>query len=197
MLIGGQKKLRMNSMKSLFHSKISGFYRIDFNVVTDVRGSFNQWFSDVEHTEIGIFPRIKQANMSTSVRGVVRGIHFSNPTHPQYKLVTCTNGSIIDYGVDLRKSSPTYGNFDYFELNENNGNTVILESGIGHAFEVLSESATIVYLLSEVWKPDLEYTINVFDDDINIPWKTKNPILSDRDKSALVLKDFKSTVDFL
>ena len=184
-------------MKSLFHSKISGFYRIDFNVVTDIRGSFNQWFLDVEHTEIGIFPRIKQANMSTSVRGVVRGIHFSNPTHPQYKLVTCTNGSIIDYGVDLRKNSPTFREFDCFELDENSGSSVIIEAGIGHAFEVLSESATIVYLLSEVWKPDLEYTINVFDDEIKVPWKTKNPILSDRDKSALVLKDFKSTVDFL
>ena len=197
MLIGGKKELQMISKKTLFHSKISGFYRLDFNVVSDPRGSFNQWFSDDGHTEVANFPRIKQANMSTSVRGVVRGIHFSDPTHPQYKLVTCTNGSIIDYGVDLRKSSSTFGSFDCFELGENSGSSVIIEAGIGHAFEVLSESATIVYLLSEVWKPQLEYTINIFDDEINVPWKTNSPILSDRDKSALNLKEFKSTVNFL
>jgi len=178
-------------------SRISGFYRVDFDVVRDGRGSFNQWFLSQGSSDVVNFPSIKQANMSTSVRGVVRGIHFSDPSHPQYKLITCTRGSIIDYGVDLRKNSPTFGKFDSFELDEKSGSSVIIEAGMGHAFEVLSESATIVYLLSEIWKPGLEYTINVFDDEINIPWKTKNPNLSDRDKLALVLKDFRSTVDFL
>ena len=184
-------------MKLSQTSNISGFCRVDFNVIRDARGSFNQWFLNQGNSELVNFPSIKQANMSTSVKGVVRGIHFSDPSHPQYKLITCTKGLIIDYGIDLRKNSSTFGEFDSFELDENSGSSVIIEAGIGHAFEVLSESATIVYLLSEVWKPDLEYTINVFDDEINVPWKTKNPILSDRDKSALVLKDFKSTVDFL
>jgi len=175
------------ALKSIFESKINGFYLINHTFLTDERGSFNTWFSvDIGagmHTEF----HTKQANTSTSFKGVIRGIHFSDKCHVQHKIVTCIDGEVMDYGVDLRKDSKTFKEFDGIILNSNKANSVFIESGVGHAFEVLSKQATIVYLLSEVWKPDLEYTLNAFDKEINIPWVTKRPLLSKKDKFAQYL----------
>lgn len=176
-------------MKSIIESKINGFYQINHAFLRDERGSFNTWFSiDIGsgiHTEF----HTKQANTSTSFKGVIRGIHFSNKNHIQHKIVTCVDGEIIDYGVDLRKESKTFKEFDSVVLSGTKANSVFIESGVGHAFEVLSKQATIVYLLSEVWKPDLEYTLNLFDKEIDIPWITKHPLLSKRDSSAQHLSE--------
>jgi dTDP-4-dehydrorhamnose 3,5-epimerase len=177
------------TLKSNFESKINGFYQINHTFLRDKRGSFNTWFSIDIGSGMHTAFQTKQANTSTSYRGVIRGIHFSDKSHVQHKIVTCTDGEIMDYAVDLRKESKTFKEFDGVILSGTKANSVFIESGIGHAFEVLSKQATIVYLLSEVWKPDLEYTLNVFDRELSIPWITKRPLLSNKDKYAQYLAE--------
>jgi len=165
-------------------SSILGFSKFQFKVFGDERGFFSQWFQEnTNHAELKGF-KVRQANLSKSTKGTIRGIHYSDNSHPQKKIITCVEGSIIDYGVDLRKGSLTRGRYDKFILSEGDGNSIFIDHGIGHAFEVTSESATIVYLLSEIWRPDLEYAIYPLDKDLDIAWESQIPILSDKDRQA-------------
>lgn len=129
-------------------SNILGFSSITLPILTDSRGEFRTWFA-VQNigTDLSNFT-VMQSNISKSVKSVIRGIHFSDTTYEQTKIITCVSGSIKDYAIDLRTQSKTFGMYDSVELSENNGRTAVLEHDLGHAFEVLSETATIVYLLS-------------------------------------------------
>jgi dTDP-4-dehydrorhamnose 3,5-epimerase len=174
------------------NSNIRGFAIIKNNLIHDNRGLFQEWFNRSNFGDIGINFEVKQANLAVSKKNVIRGIHFSDKKHVQDKLLICISGQIIDYGVDLRKNSLTFGMYDKFELNSESGEAVFIQHGIGHAYEVLSETATVAYLLTESWNPKFEYTLNPNDPDINIKWKTSDPILSDRDSSAFYINDLNS-----
>jgi len=175
---------------TITNTKISGFYEIDIPVHVDERGSFQQWFTKYMHEgSIGKFEPV-QANTSTSKKGVIRGIHYSTVKEGQSKLVICINGKVRDVAVDIRKCSKTFGQHDYIELEAGSGKVVFIEEGLGHSFEVLSESATLVYLLSSVYSPFFEKEINPMDKDLNIDWVTKDPILSEKDRNAKSFKDY-------
>ena len=163
---------------------IKGFIEFGNVVHTDERGYFEQWFTIHGGEElIGPFEPV-QANTSTSKRGVIRGIHYSNAPSGQAKMVICVQGKIRDVAVDLRKDSPTFGKYDVIELEAGDGRVSFIDVGLGHGFEVLSESATVVYLLSSVHSPFFEQGINPLDKTIGIDWVTKDPILSEKDKNA-------------
>ena len=125
-----------------------------------------------------------QANTSTSKKGVIRGIHYSKVSEGQEKMVICVHGKIRDIAVDIRQDSETFGQYDSIELEAGSGKVAFIGKGLGHAFEVLSESATIVYLLSSTHSPYFEKEIYPLDKDLNIDWLTSDPILSDKDKNA-------------
>jgi dTDP-4-dehydrorhamnose 3,5-epimerase len=178
-------------------TSILGFSSFALPIFTDNRGEFRTWFvAQNTNTDLNDFV-VMQSNLSTSVRSVIRGIHFSDATYEQTKIVTCVSGIIRDYAIDLRTQSKTFGMHDSVELSEKNGRTAVLRHGLGHAFEVLSETATIVYLLSSQWNPSKEFTINPFDSELAIPWLTQNPILSDRDRGANSFKYFRKSRNLL
>ena len=165
-------------------TKIQGFREISFPVHEDERGTFEQWFSEFDsEASIGKFEPV-QANISISKQGVIRGIHYSTVDEGQAKMVVCVHGKIHDVVVDVRGGSKTYGKYHAVELEAGSGRAVFISAGLGHAFEVLSDSATIVYLLSSRYRPKFEKEINPLDPDLNIQWSSKIPILSKKDREA-------------
>jgi dTDP-4-dehydrorhamnose 3,5-epimerase len=178
-------------------SNILGFSSFTLPILTDSRGEFRTWFAAQNiGTDLSNFT-VMQSNISKSVKSVIRGIHFSDATYEQTKIITCVSGAIRDYAIDLRTQSKTFGVYDSVELSENNGRTAVLKHGLGHAFEVLSETATIVYLLSSQWNPSKEFTINPFDSELAISWLTQKPIVSDRDREGKSLKYFRKSGNLL
>jgi dTDP-4-dehydrorhamnose 3,5-epimerase len=170
------------------NTNIKGFYEIEVPVYSDERGSLQQWFTEHMHEDVIESFKPVQANTSTSKQGVIRGIHYSTIKDGQAKLIICVNGKIRDVAVDLRKDSATFGKYDVIELEAGSGKMAFIDSGLGHSFEVISESATVVYLLSSKYSPFFEKDINPLDADIGIDWITKNPIMSDKDRNAPGIK---------
>ena len=171
-------------------TKINGFYEIQNPVYSDDRGSFQQWYTQYQDNELLGFFQPVQANTSTSKKGVIRGVHFSLSREGQSKMVICLEGKIRDVAIDLRPESSTYGEYDVVDLEAGSGKVSFIDIGLGHAFEVLSESATIVYLLSSVHSPFLEKEIDPLDKKIGIDWLTINPILSEKDKNAQSFEEY-------
>jgi dTDP-4-dehydrorhamnose 3,5-epimerase len=177
---------------SIEKTNIEGFYQIRNEVHLDERGSFEQWFTNHKYSDkIKEFQPV-QANTSTSKKGVIRGIHYSTSKEGQSKMVICVSGKIRDVAVDLREDSPTLGQYDIIDMEGGSGNVTFIEAGLGHAFEVLSDSATIVYLLSSIHSPYFEKEINALDKTLNINWVSENPILSEKDRNAQSFNDYLS-----
>jgi dTDP-4-dehydrorhamnose 3,5-epimerase len=169
---------------------LTGFYELVFPIFSDSRGFFRTWYSDTSINLLGIKFKAMQSNISRSKKGAVRGIHFSDPSYEQSKIITCIQGVIADVSVDLRKDSVSFGKHSEIILSAEAGNSAFISHGLGHAFEVLSEEATVVYLLSSEWNPKLEYQIYPLDSDLDIHWSTKEPIISDKDRNGQAFRDF-------
>lgn len=130
--------------------------------------------------------------------GVIRGIHFARRTPGQAKYVMCIHGQIQHVVVDLRPDSITFGQWDSAILDDLDRRTVFIEAGLGHAFQVLSDSATVVYITSTPYDPDSELSISPLDPELDLPWDLSLPqLLSTRDSMAPLLADFSEilTVD--
>ena len=156
----------------------------------DERGFFKETFrSDEFYKASGFSFQTQQINASFSVKGVLRGIHFSNSKLGQAKWVSCIKGEIKDYIVDLRKDSETFGEWASILLTEDNGYSIIIPTGFGHAFEVLSQDSIMSYALTSPYDPETDMTIYPFDDTLNIKWELSNPTISERDRCAPTLKD--------
>ena len=126
-----------------------------------------------------------QVNCSVSVRGAIRGIHFSDIPPGQAKYVTCISGAILDVVVDLRVGSPGYGRWAAVPLDAKSRRAVFIAEGLGHAFMTLSDEATAVYLCSTPYAPAREHGVHPLDPDIGIAWpEDVPPILSDKDAAA-------------
>ena len=151
--------------------RIEGAWVAESPVWEDERGFFREWFktSDISR-ETGRDFSVAQANISSSARGVVRGIHYSLAEGGQAKWVTCVSGSIRDVIVDIRPSSPTYGKSVVVELSSASGNAVFISEGLGHAFVSLEDASTVAYLVSSPFSPTDEYEINPLDSELGIDW---------------------------
>ena len=150
---------------------IEGAWVAESPVWGDERGFFREWFknSDISRATGRDFS-VAQANISSSARGVVRGIHYSLAEGGQAKWVTCVSGSIRDVIVDIRLSSPTYGKSVVVELSSASGNAVFIGEGLGHAFVSLEDASTVAYLVSSPFSPTDEYEINPLDPELGIDW---------------------------
>ena len=150
---------------------IEGAWVAESPVWGDERGFFREWFkaSDISRVTGRDFS-VAQANISSSARGVVRGIHYSLAEGGQAKWVTCVSGSIRDVIVDIRPSSPTYGKSVVVELSSASGNAVFISEGLGHAFVSLEDASTVAYLVSSPFSPTDEYEINPLDSELGIDW---------------------------
>ena len=172
---------------------IDGAWLIAAPTYPDNRGLFREWFIDDLETDTEL-PRfdVKQANTSISKKGVIRGIHYSSRENGQSKIVTCTLGSILDVVVDLRKDSVTFGKSITIELNEEDGLSVYVSSGLGHGFQALEEKTAVTYLLNKKYEPSSEFTIDPMDVDLSIKWRLNDWILSEKDRNGNLFSKLKN-----
>tara|TARA_B100000886_G_scaffold333376_2_gene287340 strand:- start:395 stop:982 length:588 start_codon:yes stop_codon:yes gene_type:complete len=166
--------------KSLFKKgiKIEGLLLVQPEIYSDERGFFFESWNQREFDSlIGDNIIFKQDNHSKSKKGVLRGLHYQLPPHDQGKLVRCSSGSIYDVAVDLRKNSPTFGEWTGIVLSDHNQTQFWIPSGFGHGFLTLSQEAEVQYKTTNYWNKDYEISLNFSDKDLNInlPLEEINP----------------------
>lgn len=158
----------------------------------DDRGVFLEWyrFDRLEET-IGHPLILRQANTSVSRRGVVRGIHFADIPPGQAKYVTATHGAVLDYVVDIRVGSPTFGEWDTVRLDDVDRRAIYLSEGLGHAFVALTDDATVSYLVTDTYNAAREHGINPLDPEVGLvfPDEAGELLLSPKDTDAPSFRD--------
>jgi dTDP-4-dehydrorhamnose 3,5-epimerase len=169
-------------------TELPGVVILEPVVYSDARGFFLETWNKARYLECGVAADFVQDNVSRSVRGVVRGLHYQNP-HPQGKLIYVLEGEVLDVAVDIRVGSPTFGRWAGVALSSDNRRQVFVPQGFAHGFAVLSESALFAYKCTDFYNPKTEGGILWNDPDIGIDWRTASPILSDRDKRLPRLRD--------
>jgi dTDP-4-dehydrorhamnose 3,5-epimerase len=162
-------------------TEIEGVVLIEPSVYGDERGFFVETFRESDLEELGIDVHFVQDNHSRSAARVLRGIHMQVG---QAKLVRCPKGRIFDVAVDLRPDSPTYKRWEGYELDDVSHRQVFIPDGFGHGFCVLSDSADVLYRVSTYYDPELERGVAWDDPEIAVDWPIRDPVLSDRDRSA-------------
>jgi dTDP-4-dehydrorhamnose 3,5-epimerase len=162
-------------------------YEITPNQLGDDRGVFLEWYRFDRLTEVvGHALDLRQANTSVSRRGVLRGIHFADVPRGQAKYVTAAHGAVLDFAVDIRVGSPTFGSWDSVLLDTVDRRAIYLAEGLGHVFVALTEDATVSYLVSDVFNPGAEHGVNPLDPDLGIPYPfdAADLLLSSKDVAA-------------
>ena len=168
---------------------VPGAFAIEPRVFGDDRGAFLEWFKDEAFAAAaGHRLGLAQANCSVSRAGVVRGVHFAEVPPGQAKYVTCVRGAVLDVAVDIRIGSPTFRRHDAVRLDDTDHRAIYLAEGLGHAFQALTDDATVVYLCSEPYAPGREHGIHPLDPALGLPWELE-PVLSDKDASAPSLSE--------
>lgn len=165
----------------------------------DNRGFFSESYSVKALAEHGIDTVFVQDNHSLSMtEGTIRGLHFQNPPHAQDKLVRCGRGRLFDVAVDIRKGSPTYGQWFGAELSFENGRQLLIPKGFAHGFVTREPETEIIYKCSDYYHPETEGALIWNDPDIGIDWQigTLSPVLSAKDAVAGTLAGFESAFVF-
>lgn len=172
--------------------KLKGAFEITLKPHLDSRGFFMRTF-DIEIFKNAGLERIwVQENHSRSEqKGIIRGLHFQLPPFSETKLVRCINGAVIDVFVDLRKDSPTFGQWDSIELSAEKKNMIFIPRGFAHGFCTLTEISEVVYKVDNFYNKENERGLLWNDPEVAIEWPVTNPILSEKDKQNLTLADFK------
>jgi dTDP-4-dehydrorhamnose 3,5-epimerase len=156
-------------------------------IFSDERGFFLETYSEEVLAAIGIGQRFIQDNQSYSKQNVLRGLHYQIQ-HPQGKLIRVVAGEIFDVGVDLRKNSPTFGQWHGALLSAENKQILWIPPGFAHGFSVLSAGAHVLYKVTDIYSPEHERTILWSDPTLKIDWKIKGePIISAKDAKGQLL----------
>jgi dTDP-4-dehydrorhamnose 3,5-epimerase len=161
----------------------------------DARGFFHESYRRSLFAELGIDEELVQDNHSRSRHGVVRGMHFQ-VGDGMSKLVRCARGSIVDVVVDLRRGSPTFGEWEAFELDDENLHQLYCPIGFAHGFCVTSEEADVLYKCSAYYDEAIERGIAYNDPDVGIEWPDVELIPSERDANAPLLRDLQDELPF-
>lgn len=171
-------------------SKILGVWQIELEPRTDDRGSFARTYCAAEFAQYGLHTSWPQGNLTKTLhRGTIRGLHWQDEPHPEIKLVRCSLGKIWDVVVDIRHNSPTFGQWEAFELDAVSGKQVYIPAGIAHGLQCLVDGSEVSYLMSEFYFPELARGLRWDDPDLGIPWPLANPFLSIRDQQFSRLKE--------
>jgi dTDP-4-dehydrorhamnose 3,5-epimerase len=174
-------------------TKLGGVVLLEPRVFGDERGFFVETFSKEAWAELGVEAEFVQHNHSRSGKGILRGLHFQ--TEPgQAKLLRCARGAIFDVAVDLRRDSPTYGQWEGHVLDDERHRQLFVPVGFAHGFVVLSDVADVSYLVSSVYDPATEAGIAWDDPEVGVEWGVEEPVLSERDKTAPKLNDIAETL---
>ena len=174
----------------IIETKIKDLLVIKPDVFQDERGYFFESYNRQRFLEHGLDMTFVQDNESQSMRGVLRGLHFQKPPFAQGKLVRVVKGSVMDVAVDLRKGSPTYGQWEAVELTEGNKFMYWIPEGFAHGFVCLEDLSVFTYKCTNVYNKASEGSIRWNDPDLGINWNIENPILSEKDKVSPVFQEF-------
>jgi len=158
----------------------------------DDRGLFLEWYRfDKLEEVVGHSLALRQGNLSVSKKGVVRGIHFADVPLGQAKYVTAVHGAVLDFVIDIRVGSPTFGQWDTVRLDDVDRKAIYIAEGLGHAFVALTEDATVSYLVTDTYNPTGEHGINPLDTDIALvfPDEAGDALLSPKDTDAPSLRE--------
>ncbi len=172
--------------------KIADAFEITPRQFPDDRGVFLESFRGHLLAEaIGHHPAVVQSNISVSSAGTVRGIHFADVPPSQAKYITALSGSLIDYIVDIRVGSPTFGQWDSVLLDTVDRRAVYLPEGMGHAFAALEDHTTAMYLVTAPYTPSREHGIHPLDPEVGLtlPDGMQTPLLSPKDQGAPTLAE--------
>lgn len=176
---------------NFIETKIKDLYIIEPKVFGDHRGYFMESYNAEHFKEAGLTMTFVQDNESKSSKGVLRGLHFQT-RYTQGKLVRVTKGEVFDVAVDLRKGSPTYGQWEGVILSEENKKQFYVPEGFAHGFLVLSDEAVFNYKCTDFYHPEYDSGLLWNDEEVNIQWpldKVENLLLSEKDKNQKRLKE--------
>lgn len=182
----------------VIQTNIKGVVIIEPRLFKDDRGYFFESYSERDFNKQVSEVHFVQDNESKSSYGVMRGLHFQRPPFTQSKLVRCVKGAVLDVAVDIRKSSPTYGQHVAVELTEDNHRQFFIPRGFAHGFAVLSPEAIFQYKCDNFYHPEADGGISILDTSLGIDWRipTEHAILSEKDTKHPLLKDFDSPFEF-
>lgn len=169
-------------------TRLSGPILIEPRAAADDRGFFLETYRRDPYREAGVIGDFVQDNHSRSARGTIRALHFqTDPGQP--KLVRVARGTVFDVVVDLRRTSPTFGEWESFELDDVHHRQLYVPIGFAHGFCVVSDVADFVYKVGSYYDGATERGIAWDDPDLAIPWPAENPVVSERDRHNPTLAD--------
>ena len=174
----------------LHATTIPGCFEIEYLPRYDARGSFVKTYQATAFRELGLEASFTEDFYSTSLQGVLRGMHFQLQPGDGAKLVYSLQGEVFDVALDLRVGSPTYGHTATFTLNPERPTAAYIPRGVAHGFQVTHGPATLIYSVSSEYDPALD--TGVLWNSFGVPWPIAQPRLSDRDLHFPTLADFKS-----
>lgn len=173
---------------NVIESRLKGVKLIEPAVYGDHRGFFTESYNEKLFHEHGILDRFVQDNHSLSKEaGVLRGMHYQLEPKGQTKLVRVVTGAIYDVVVDIRKGSPTFGQWEGFILSEFNKRQLLVPKGFAHGFCTITENVNVLYKVDELYSPEHDRGIAWNDDELAIKWPVSVPILSDKDQKHPML----------
>jgi len=175
---------------------IEGLVIIEPKVFGDHRGYFYESYHRQKFLENGLDLNFVQDNQSLSAKGILRGLHFQKPPHAQGKLVRVIRGSIYDVAVDIRKNSPTYGQWQGIELSDKNHKMFWIPPGFAHGFCTLEDNTIVNYKCTDYYNPDAEDGLMWNDPSLGIEWPMDSePILSEKDSDYTPFSGYESPFD--
>ena len=172
----------------VIETDLPGCLVIEPQVFGDDRGFFYESFNHDKLAAHGLQPAFVQGNVSSSMRGVLRGLHYQWPK-PQGKYISVTEGEVYDVAVDIRRGSPTFGRHAAVILSAENKRQFWIPEGFAHGFAVLSEHAVFNYLCTQTYDPAADAAISWNDAALAIDWPVAEPLLSAKDSAAPFLAD--------
>jgi dTDP-4-dehydrorhamnose 3,5-epimerase len=155
---------------------IEGLLLLTPRVFGDERGWFKETYQAPRYRELGI-PDLPQHNVSSSKRGVIRGLHFQREPHAQGKLIQVLRGSVWDVVVDVREGSPTFGSWLAFDLSADNHRQLWVPPGFAHGFQALEDDTVFHYACSALYNPQAEGAFHVFSQKLALPWPLRDGAL--------------------
>jgi dTDP-4-dehydrorhamnose 3,5-epimerase len=171
--------------------KLKNSFEITLSPKVDSRGFFMRTYDQDEFEKFGINNTWVQENHSRSEqKGIIRGLHFQFPPFAETKLVRCIYGAVLDVFVDLRKDSPTFGQWDSIELSAENKKMIFIPRGFAHGFCTLTDISEVLYKVDNVYSAENECGLIWNDPDLNLNWGITNPTLSDKDKKNISFREF-------
>ncbi len=175
----------------IIHTPIEGLVILEPRIFHDTRGYFYESYNQQKLKELGIDTIFVQDNQSYSQKGVIRGLHFQKPPFAQAKLVRVIKGKVLDVAVDIRKSSPTYGQHFSIILTGENHRQFLIPEGFAHGFVALEDDSIFTYKCSQFYHKEAEMSIRYNDPTLNINWGLDNtPIMTEKDLCGVLFDQF-------